>query len=142
MLFLSLTKIAKEKTQCLYVKAPSRVHRPSPACSHEANHDLHPGHTPPTPPPPTSLHLQGKHAPGSPATRTFPCKPNKIDGRNCGKEAGKETVVSKVGSEAWASSLLPSNNNTKEKHRLNLKAIRGRSRIRREGRISLIHLLT
>lgn len=83
--------------------------------------DLHPGHTPPTPPPLASLHLQGKHAQSSPATCTFPCKPNKIDGRNCGKEAGRETVVSKVGSEAWASSLLPSNNNEKEKQSLNLK---------------------
>ncbi|EDM00823.1 rCG62497 [Rattus norvegicus] len=79
------------------------------------------------------------NAQSAPATRTFPCKPNRIDGRNCGKEAGRETVVSKVGSEAWASSLLPSNNNTKEKHRLNMKAssTRGRSGIRGEGRKSL-----
>jgi hypothetical protein len=136
--FQNTQGLQKEKTQHSYVKVPSRVHRPSPACSHEANHDLHPGHTPPTPPPPTSLHLQGKHAQSSPATRTFPCKPNKIDGRNCGKEAGRETVVSKVGSEAWASSSLRSNNNTKEKHSLNLKlsSSGGRSRVRSEGRIS------
>lgn len=117
--------------------------RPSPACSHEANRELHPGHTPPLPPPPTSLHLQGKHTQGSPATRTFPCKPNKIDGRNCGKEAGREAVVSKVGSEAWASSSTPSNNNTKEKQtELEGERGRGKSRIGREGRTSLTHLLT
>lgn len=48
-------------------------------------------------------------------------------------------MVSEVGLQAWASSLLSSNNNRKEEHGLNVKASRagGRLRIRGDGRKSL-----
>lgn len=49
-------------------------------------------------------------------------------------------MVSEVGSQAWASLLLSSNNNRKEEHGLNMKASRtgGRSRITGDGRKSLL----